>query len=97
MKTKVFRFQDGKRNESYIEEIKQIMKKNNNVDTVADFDEKGNYVIKVLIPDWRDKFKKDSLEAIQRKQMGSKDEATFGNWQNTKRYQPNRRFNGWNR
>ena len=45
MKTKVFRFQDGKRNESYIEEIKQIMRKNNNVDTVADFDEKGNYVI----------------------------------------------------
>ena len=97
MKTKVFRFQDGKRNESYIEEIKQIMRKNNNVDTVADFDEKGNYVIKVLIPDWRDKFKKDSLEAIQRKQMESKDEATFGNWQNTKIYQPNRRFNGWNR
>ena len=27
----------------------------------------------------------------------TKDEATFGNWQNTKRYQPNRRFNGWNR
>lgn len=97
MKTKVFKFQDGKRNENYIKEIKQIMEKNREVDTVADFDENGNYVVKVLIPDWRDKFRKDSLEAIQRKQMESKDEATFGNWQNTKRYQPNRKFNGWDR
>ena len=37
------------------------------------FDENGNYVVKVLIPDWRDKFRKDSLEAIQRKQMESKE------------------------
>ena len=71
MKTKVFKFQDGKRNESYIEEIKQIMRKNENVDTQASFDENGNYVVKVLIPDWRDKFRKDSLEAIRRKQMES--------------------------
>ena len=93
MKTKVFKFQDGKRNESYIKEIKQIMEKNREVDTVADFDENGNYVVKVLIPDWRDKFRKDSLEAIRRKQMESKDEATYGNWQSAKNYKPNRNYN----
>ena len=97
MKTKVFRFQDGKRNESYIEEIKQIMRKNENVDTQASFDENGNYILKLFIPDWRDKFRKDSLEAIKRKQMESNNEATFGNWQNARRYQPDRRFNGWDR
>ena len=97
MKTKVFRFQDGKRNENYIKEIKQIMEKNREVDTVADFDEKGNYVVKVLIPDWRDKFRKDSLEAIKRKQMESKGEATYGNWQNVKNYKPNKNYNGWDR
>ena len=99
MKTKVFKFQDGKRNESYIKEIKQIMEKNREVDTVADFDENGNYIIKVLIPDWREKFRKDSLEAIKRrKQMESKSEATCGNWQNAKNYRPNRNYNnGWDR
>ena len=98
MKTKVFKFQDGKRNENYIKEIKQIMEKNREVDTVADFDENGNYVLKVLIPDWRDKFRKDSLEAIRRKQMESENEATFGNWQNAKNYKPNRNYNnGWDR
>ena len=98
MKTKVFKFQDGKRNESYIKEIKQIMEKNREVDTVADFDENGNYVVKVLIPDWRDKFRKDSLEAIRRKQMESKSEASYGNWQNAKNYKPNRNYNnGWDR
>ncbi len=97
MKTKVFRFQEGKRNENYIKEIKQIMEKNREVDTVADFDEKGNYVVKVLIPDWRDKFRKDSLEAIKRKQMESKGEATYGNWQNVKNYKPNKNYNGWDR
>lgn len=98
MKTKVFKFQDGKRNESYIEEIKQIMRKNENVDTQASFDENGNYVVKVLIPDWRDKFRKDSLEAIKRKQMESKREATYGNWQNAKKYKPNTNYNnGWDR
>ena len=97
MKTKVFKFQDGKRNESYIKEIKQIMEKNRKVDTVADFDENGNYIIKVLIPDWRDKFRKDSLEAIKRK-MKSENEATYGNWQNAKNYRPNRNYNnGWDR
>ncbi len=97
MKTKVFKFQDGKRNESYIKEIKQIMEKNREVDTVADFDENGNYIIKVLIPDWRDKFRKDSLEAIKRK-MESENEATYGNWQNAKNYRPNRNYNnGWDR
>ena len=99
MKIKVFKFQDGKRNESYIEEIKQIMRKNENVDTQASFDENGNYVVKVLIPDWRDKFRKDSLKAIKRrKQMESKSEATYGNWQNAKNYRPNRNYNnGWDR
>ena len=97
MKTKVFRFQEGKRNENYIKEIKQIMEKNREVDTVADFDEKGNYVVKVLIPDWRDKFRKDSLEAIKRKQMESKGEETYGNWQNVKNYKPNKNYNGWDR
>ncbi len=99
MKTKVFKFQDGKRNESYIKEIKQIMEKNREVDTVADFDENGNYIIKVLIPDRREKFRKDSLEAIKRrKQMESKNEATYGNWQNAKNYRPNRNYNnGWDR
>ena len=92
MKTKVFKFQDGKRNESYIEEIKQIMEKNREVDTVADFDENGNYIIKVLIPDWRDKFRKDSLEAIKRK-MESENEATYGNWQSAKDYKPNTNYN----
>ena len=47
MKTKVFKFQEGKRNESYIEEIKDLMRKNENADTVAQFDENGNYIIKV--------------------------------------------------
>ena len=93
MKTKVFRFQDGKRNENYIKEIKQIMEKNREVDTVADFDEKGNYVVKVLIPDWRDKFRKDSLEAIKRKQIESKRETTYGNWQSAKDYKPNTNYN----
>lgn len=93
MKTKVFKFQDGKRNESYIEEIKQIMRKNENVDTQASFDENGNYVVKVLIPDWRDKFRKDSLEAIQRKQRESKRETTYGNWQSAKNYKPNKNYN----
>ena len=99
MKTKVFRFQEGKRNENYIKEIKQIMEKNREVDTVADFDEKGNYVVKVLIPDWRDNLRKDSLEAIKRKQMEeSKREATYGNWQNAKSYKPNTNYNnGWDR
>ena len=97
MKTKVFKFQDGKRNESYIKEIKQIMEKNRKVDTVADFDENGNYIIKVLIPDRREKFRKDSLEAIKRK-MESENEATYGNWQNAKNYRPNRNYNnGWDR
>lgn len=98
MKTKIFKFQDRKRNENYIEEIKQIMRKNNSADIEACFDDKGNYVVKVLIPDWRDKFRRDSLEAIQRKQMGSKNESTFGNWQSAKNYKPNKNYNnGWDR
>ena len=98
MKTKVFRFKDGKKNQYYIEEIKQIMLKNDKADTVADFDENGDYIVKVLIPDWKDKFRKDSLEAIKRKQMESKKEATYGNWQSAKNYKPNTNYNtGWNR
>ena len=79
MKTKVFKFKEGKKNENFILEIKQLMQKNENADTIADFDENGDYIVKVLIPDWRDKFRKDSLEAIKRKQMESKKEATYGN------------------
>lgn len=95
MKTKIFKFQDGKRNQNYIEEIKELMRKNENADTVAEFDERGNYLIKVLIPDWRDRFKKDSLEAIKRKQLES---GMYGNYQNAKRYNPNTRYgNGWSR
>ena len=92
MKTKIFKFQDGKRNSTYIEEIKQIMMKNQNADTVASFDDKGNYIVKVLIPDWRDKLKKDSLESIKRKQVESQS-GMYGNYQRAKRYQPNARYN----
>ena len=98
MKTKVFKFKEGKKNENFILEIKQLMQKNENADTIADFDENGDYIVKVLIPDWRDKFRKDSLEAIKRKQMESKKEATYGNWQNAKKYKPNTNYNnGWDR
>ena len=98
MKTKVFKFKEGKKNENFILEIKQLMQKNENADTIADFDENGDYIVKVLIPDWRDKFRKDSLEAIKRKQMESKKEATCGNWQNAKNYKPNTNYNnGWDR
>ena len=97
MKTKVFKFQEGKRNESYIEEIKDLMRKNENTDTVAQFDENGNYIIKVLIPDWRDKFRKDSLEAIKRKQNEST-AGIYGNYQNAKRYNPNTKYGeNWSR
>lgn len=95
MKTKIFKFQNGKRNEDYIEQIKELMRKNEDADTIAGFDERGNYVIKVLIPDWRDKFKKESMEAIKRKQLESE---MYGNYQSAKRYNPNTRYsNGWNR
>ena len=98
MKTKVFKFKEGKKNENFILEIKQLMQKNENADTIADFDENGDYIVKVLIPDWRDKFRKDSLEAIKRKQMENKKEATYGNWQNAKNYKPNPNYNnGWDR
>ena len=101
MKTKVFKLQDGKRNEDYIEEIKELMRRNENADTVADFDESGNYVVKVFIPDWRDKFKKDSLEAIKRKQIeeGTRSHTrTYGDYKSAKRYQPKTRYNNnWGR
>ena len=57
MKKKVFKFEEGKRKDVYIREIKQLIRNNPKADTVAGYDEKGNYIVTVMTPDWRDKLK----------------------------------------
>lgn len=69
MRRKVYNFRNGKTNDNYIREIKRIMQEKPEIETIASFDKSGNYIIELLIPDWKDKFKKDSIEAIRKKKI----------------------------
>lgn len=85
MKKKVYKFEDGKKNDAYIREIKDIMRNNPNAETEAGFDENGCYVIKVMTPDWRDKLGfKPSVE-IKGKIIS--EDNMYGNYQDSKKYQ----------
>ena len=54
MKNKVYVFKNSMNNSNYVNEIKELMKNNPKVKTKAFFDEDGNYIINLMIPDWRD-------------------------------------------
>ena len=85
MKKKVFKFEEGKRKDSYVREIKQLLQKNPKADTVAGYDENGNYIITVMTPDWRDKFKanKNSQPVVNNMDYNKQ----YGNYASTKGYQ----------
>ncbi len=85
MKKKVFKFEEGKRKDSYVREIKQLLQKNPKADTAAGYDENGNYIITVMTPDWRDKFKdnKNSQPVVNNMDYNKQ----YGNYASTKGYQ----------
>lgn len=84
MKKRVFKFEEGKRNDSYVREIKQLLQNNPKADTVTGYDEKGNYIITVMTPDWKDKlkFNKEVQPVIDNISYDNQ----YGNYSKTKGY-----------
>ena len=85
MKKKVFKFEEGKRKDVYIREIKQLIRNNPKADTVAGYDEKENYIVTVMTPDWRDKlkFNKNSQPVVNNMDYNKQ----YENYASTKGYQ----------
>lgn len=85
MKKKVFKFEEGKRKDSYVKEIKQLLRNNPKADTIAGYDEKGNYIVTVMAPDWKDKlkFNKSSQSVVDNMDYSKQ----YGDYISTKGYQ----------
>lgn len=87
MKKKTYTFEQGmkEKNAIYTQEIKSILINNSQIETVAGYDEMGNYTITLMIPDWKDKWKFNSANQINstRKEVAMK---PYGNYQQAKGY-----------
>ena len=59
-KSRDYTYEAGKKRtktETYIREIKSILREKPETETEAKYDENGNYIIILKIPDWKDRLK----------------------------------------
>ena len=82
-KTYTFKQEEKDKNAIYTQEIKNILINNPQIETAPGYDENGNYMITLMIPDWKDRWKIDSYKQNSGNEIVKKQ---YGNYQQARGY-----------